>query len=102
SLSCPVLQVYLYSFTASYAIYNIQTREVTELRGEGLQGSVLQYAAWGASGNQLVYILENNIYYQQTAHSPARALTSSGKDGVIFNGIADWVYEGKDSRRREE
>eukprot|EP00062_Callorhinchus_milii_P026095 gi/632987814/ref/XP_007882763.1/ PREDICTED: inactive dipeptidyl peptidase 10-like [Callorhinchus milii] len=88
-----IQQVYLYSFTASYAIYNIQTREVTELRGEGLQGSVLQYAAWGASGNQLVYILENNIYYQQTAHSPARALTSSGKDGVIFNGIADWVYE---------
>lgn len=22
-------------------------------------------------------------------------LTSSGKEGIIFNGIADWLYEGK-------
>lgn len=41
-----------------------------------------------------VYIFENNIYYQSDVKSNSLRLTSSGKDGVIFNGIADWLYEG--------
>lgn len=41
-----------------------------------------------------VYIFENNIYYQSDVKSNSLRLTSSGKEGVIFNGIADWLYEG--------
>uniref|UniRef100_A0A3Q3D8L1 Dipeptidyl peptidase like 10 n=1 Tax=Hippocampus comes TaxID=109280 RepID=A0A3Q3D8L1_HIPCM len=55
--------------------------------------SVLQYAAWGVQGQQLIYIFENNIYYQSDVKSNSLRLTSSGKEGVIFNGIADWLYE---------
>ncbi|KAG7248552.1 hypothetical protein CRUP_016514, partial [Coryphaenoides rupestris] len=55
--------------------------------------SVLQYAAWGTQGQQLIYIFENNIYYQSDVQSNSLRLTSSGKEGVIFNGIADWLYE---------
>uniref|UniRef100_A0A665V5G7 Dipeptidyl peptidase like 10 n=1 Tax=Echeneis naucrates TaxID=173247 RepID=A0A665V5G7_ECHNA len=54
---------------------------------------VLQYAAWGVQGQQLIYIFENNIYYQSDVKSNSLRLTSSGKEGVIFNGIADWLYE---------
>lgn len=43
-----------------------------------------------------VYIFENNIYYQSDVKSNSLRLTSSGKEGVIFNGIADWLYEGSD------
>lgn len=42
-----------------------------------------------------IYIFENNIYYQSDVKSNSLRLTSSGKEGVIFNGIADWLYEGK-------
>lgn len=42
-----------------------------------------------------MYIFENNIYYQTDVQSSSWRLTSSGQEGVIFNGIADWLYEGK-------
>ncbi|PKU42163.1 inactive dipeptidyl peptidase 10 [Limosa lapponica baueri] len=46
-----------------------------------------------AAAAQLIYIFENNIYYQPDVKSSSLRLTSSGKEGIIFNGIADWLYE---------
>ncbi|XP_048455190.1 inactive dipeptidyl peptidase 10-like [Rhincodon typus] len=92
-LAYDVKQVYHYSYTASYIIYDIHTREVRELNPPEVANSVLQYAAWGIAGQQLVYIFENNIYYQTEVKSSALRLTSSGKEGIIYNGIADWLYE---------
>ncbi|XP_039611334.1 inactive dipeptidyl peptidase 10-like isoform X1 [Polypterus senegalus] len=92
-LAYDVKQVYRYSFTASYVIYNIHTREVWELNPPEVEDSVLQHAAWGMQGQQLIYIFENNIYYQPDVKSSSLRLTSSGKEGVVFNGIADWLYE---------
>jgi hypothetical protein len=43
-----------------------------------------------------VYIFENNIYYQADVQSSSWRLTSSGQEGAVFNGISDWLYEGKD------
>uniref|UniRef100_A0A8C5FN31 Dipeptidyl peptidase like 10 n=1 Tax=Gadus morhua TaxID=8049 RepID=A0A8C5FN31_GADMO len=88
-----VKQVYRHSYVASYSVYNIHTREVWELDPPEVVNSVLQYAAWGTQGQQLIYIFENNIYYQSDVQSNSLRLTSSGKEGVIFNGIADWLYE---------
>ncbi|XP_061547599.1 inactive dipeptidyl peptidase 10-like isoform X2 [Phycodurus eques] len=88
-----VKQVYRHSYMASYSIYNIHTREVWELDPPEVVNSVLQYAAWGVQGQQLIYIFENNIYYQPDVKSHSLRLTSSGKEGIIFNGIADWLYE---------
>uniref|UniRef100_A0A3P8XU27 Dipeptidyl peptidase like 10 n=1 Tax=Esox lucius TaxID=8010 RepID=A0A3P8XU27_ESOLU len=78
------------SFTFYFLPY---FREVWELDPPEVLNSVLQYAAWGVQGQQLIYIFENNIYYQSDVKSNSLRLTSSGKDGVIFNGIADWLYE---------
>ncbi|KAG5213878.1 hypothetical protein JEQ12_009664 [Ovis aries] len=86
-------KIFHYSYTASYVIYNIHTREVWELNPPEVEDSVLQYAAWGVQGQQLIYIFENNIYYQPDIKSSSLRLTSSGKEGIIFNGIADWLYE---------
>ncbi|NXD71440.1 DPP10 peptidase, partial [Eolophus roseicapillus] len=69
------------------------SREVWELNPPEVEDSVLQYAAWGIQGQQLIYIFENNIYYQPDVKSSSLRLTSSGKEGIIFNGIADWLYE---------
>uniref|UniRef100_A0A669FCS6 Dipeptidyl-peptidase 6b n=1 Tax=Oreochromis niloticus TaxID=8128 RepID=A0A669FCS6_ORENI len=40
-----------------------------------------------------VFIFENNIYYRTTVESRAIRLVSTGKEGVVFNGLADWLYE---------
>uniref|UniRef100_A0A8C5Q142 Dipeptidyl peptidase like 10 n=1 Tax=Leptobrachium leishanense TaxID=445787 RepID=A0A8C5Q142_9ANUR len=92
-LAYDVKQVFHTSFTASYVVYDIQTREVWELNPPEVEDSVLQYAEWGVSGQQLIYIFENNIYYQNQVKSSSLRLTSSGKEGIIYNGIADWLYE---------
>ncbi|XP_026231663.1 inactive dipeptidyl peptidase 10-like [Anabas testudineus] len=92
-LGYDVKQVYQHSFLASYLIYNLYTREVRELNPPEVSDSVLQFASWGVHGQQLIYIFENNIYYQTDVQSSSWRLTSSGQEGIIFNGIADWLYE---------
>ncbi|XP_059183662.1 inactive dipeptidyl peptidase 10-like isoform X2 [Centropristis striata] len=86
-------QLYRYSYTASYIVYNIYTREVWELNPPEVQDAVLQHAAWGRQGQQLIYVFENNIYYQSDVKSNSLRITSSGLEGVVFNGLADWLYE---------
>ncbi|XP_034041971.1 inactive dipeptidyl peptidase 10-like [Thalassophryne amazonica] len=92
-LAYDIKPVYQHSFLASYLIYNLYTREVHELNPPEVSDSVLQFASWGSCGQQLMYIFENNIYYKMDVQSSSWRLTSSGQDGNIFNGIADWLYE---------
>uniref|UniRef100_A0A8C9SLX8 Inactive dipeptidyl peptidase 10-like n=1 Tax=Scleropages formosus TaxID=113540 RepID=A0A8C9SLX8_SCLFO len=94
-LAYDVKQVFQHSFLASYLMYNLRTRysSVVELNPPEVSDSVLQYASWGVRDQQLVYIFENNIYYQAEVKMSSLRLTSSGREGVIFNGIADWLYE---------
>uniref|UniRef100_A0A8C9WCN4 Inactive dipeptidyl peptidase 10-like n=1 Tax=Scleropages formosus TaxID=113540 RepID=A0A8C9WCN4_SCLFO len=76
-------------FDACLSVYS----SVVELNPPEVSDSVLQYASWGVRDQQLVYIFENNIYYQAEVKMSSLRLTSSGREGVIFNGIADWLYE---------
>ncbi|CAJ1078651.1 inactive dipeptidyl peptidase 10-like isoform X1 [Xyrichtys novacula] len=92
-LGYDVKQIYQRSFLASYLIYNLYTREVRELNPPEVSDSVLQFASWGVHGQQLIYVFENNIYYQTDVRSSSWRLTSSGQEGVVFNGITDWLYE---------
>ncbi|XP_063733593.1 inactive dipeptidyl peptidase 10-like isoform X1 [Eleginops maclovinus] len=88
-----VKQTYRYSYTSSYIVYNIYTREVWELNPPEVHNAVLQHAAWGKQGQQLIFIFENNIYYQSDVRSNSLRITSSGQEGVVYNGLADWLYE---------
>uniref|UniRef100_A0A3B3DW31 Dipeptidyl peptidase like 10 n=1 Tax=Oryzias melastigma TaxID=30732 RepID=A0A3B3DW31_ORYME len=88
-----VLSFILHSYTASYSVYNIYTREVWELNPPEVKNALLQHASWGRQGHQLIYIFENNIYYQSDVRSNSLRITSSGMEEVIFNGLADWLYE---------
>ncbi|XP_036447921.1 inactive dipeptidyl peptidase 10 [Colossoma macropomum] len=85
--------VFSQSFTASYALYTVATGEVVDLTPTGVEVSVLQYAAWGPQGNQLVYVFENDIYYKADVSSPAMRLTTTEKEGLVVNGLTDWIYE---------
>ncbi|XP_012270205.1 venom dipeptidyl peptidase 4 isoform X2 [Orussus abietinus] len=59
------------------------------------ENEYLSVAKWAPVGNGLVYVRKNNIYYRHTSHGvkKIRKLTSDGKEGVVFNGRGDWVYE---------
>lgn len=57
----------------------------------------LQNFVWGPSGTALAFVFRNDIYYQSdlTETSPPRQITTNGELDVIFNGVPDWVYEGR-------
>lgn len=39
---------------------------------------------------------DNDIYWIESVEQPrAVRITSTGEDKIMFNGIPDWVYEGK-------
>uniref|UniRef100_A0A4W6DJC8 Dipeptidyl-peptidase 6b n=1 Tax=Lates calcarifer TaxID=8187 RepID=A0A4W6DJC8_LATCA len=68
-------------------------RETWPLNPPEVHEAALQFAGWGPRGQQLIFIFENNIYYKTTIESRAIRLVSTGQEGVVFNGLADWLYE---------
>ncbi|CAL8295129.1 unnamed protein product [Lota lota] len=67
--------------------------ETWNLNPPEVRNAQLQYAGWGPHGQQLIFIFENNIYYRSTVESRSIRLVSTGKEGVVFNGLSDWLYE---------
>uniref|UniRef100_A0A8C4I981 A-type potassium channel modulatory protein DPP6 n=1 Tax=Dicentrarchus labrax TaxID=13489 RepID=A0A8C4I981_DICLA len=92
-LAYNVAPVYQYSYTAFYIICSLETPETWNLNPPEVRNAQLQYAGWGPQGQQLIFIFENNIYYRSTVESRSIRLVSTGKEGVIFNGLSDWLYE---------
>ncbi|OBS83255.1 hypothetical protein A6R68_22751, partial [Neotoma lepida] len=40
-----------------------------------------------------IFIFENNIYYCAHVGKQAIRVVSTGKEGVVYNGLSDWLYE---------
>ncbi|XP_058499708.1 dipeptidyl aminopeptidase-like protein 6 isoform X3 [Solea solea] len=88
-----VKPIYQHSYEAKYIIYSLVTQETWPLNPPEVHEAALKFAGWGPRGQQLIFIFENNIYYKTTIESRAIRLVSTGQEGVIFNGLADWLYE---------
>lgn len=60
----------------------------------------LQFASWLGNTTGLLMIADNDIY---TRSSPQREedvrLTDTGRAGVFYNGVADWLYQGESAAR---
>ncbi|XP_068604393.1 A-type potassium channel modulatory protein DPP6-like [Brachionichthys hirsutus] len=92
-LAYNVAPVYQHSYTAFFIICSLETPETWNLNPPEVRNAQLQYAGWGPRGQQLIFIFENNIYYRSTVESRSIRLVSTGKEGVVFNGLSDWLYE---------
>ncbi|KAI1242580.1 hypothetical protein IHE44_0000112 [Lamprotornis superbus] len=94
----------------------LETMDPQNLYPPEVSNAKLQYAGWGPKGQQLnmlsatryltqpdecnealkdqtIFIFENNIYYCAHVGKQAIRVVSTGKEGVIFNGLSDWLYE---------
>ncbi|GIX96385.1 venom dipeptidyl peptidase 4 [Caerostris darwini] len=40
-----------------------------------------------------VYVYKNDIYYVPKVNGTHYAVTNNGVEGVVFNGVPDWLYE---------
>ena len=54
-------------------------------------------AQWSPSGHSLAIVVKNDLYYFEDASSMSKVkrITTSGVSDLFFNGITDWLYEGK-------
>lgn len=60
------------------------------------QRTRLQHAEWLGNSTALIIITENDIYLRQSpADEEDIRLTHTGVPGLIYNGITDWLYQGK-------
>lgn len=85
--------IYRYSYTGYYVLSKIPHGDPQSLDPPEVSNAKLQYAGWGPKGQQLIFIFENNIYYCAHVGKQAIRVVSSGREGVVFNGLSDWLYE---------
>ena len=101
-------KVYRHSTLAQYRVYDIVTGESHSLTPRNNNNQkllpeltehswpMLQYASFGPRGHMLLMVYNYNIYYTNGLKSlQTYRITSTGVPGVIYNGIADWLYEGR-------
>ncbi|XP_048642617.1 dipeptidyl aminopeptidase-like protein 6 isoform X6 [Marmota marmota marmota] len=89
-----VEQIYQHSYTGYYVLSKLPHGDPQSLDPPEVSNAKLQYAGWGPKGQQLIFIFENNIYYCAHVGKQAIRVVSTGKEGVIYNGLSDWLYEG--------
>lgn len=62
----------------------------------GQEQPLLQWATWGPTGNSLVFVYDNDIFFKSDVKSNRTSrITKTGKPGLVYNGVPDWLYEGK-------
>jgi dipeptidyl-peptidase-4 len=97
-LAFDIVRVYRHSFRARYKIYDRYSQNANKLidcpasQDGDWKEKYIQFAGWGTVGNALVFVYNNNLYYQADPHSTSNPITSSGGP-LVYNAIPDWVYE---------
>ncbi|KAG1652987.1 Inactive dipeptidyl peptidase 10 [Nymphon striatum] len=90
-------KIFRYSNAAQYKIYSLQTQKTFILQSPTRGDPRHQLFKWGPKGSALLYVHRNNIYYVSSVENAKMniftKITQSGKPGVIFNGVPDWLYE---------
>ena len=80
-------QIFRYSFTANYFLYNLDTKKLTKILEQ------VQQPTFSPDGLKIGYGKENNLFIYDIASQKTTQVTSDGKKNSIINGITDWVYE---------
>lgn len=63
---------------------------------EAEEHSTLQLAKFSPSGQGLILVHDCDIYYKMNPKDTrSHRITRTGQPGVVYNGIPDWIYEGK-------
>jgi len=85
-----VKQIYRRSFAADYYIYNIDTRVMEPLSGNGAQ----QSPVWSPDSRNIAFVRDNNIFLVRLLYDNAETqVTKDGRRNETINGLADWVNE---------
>lgn len=54
------------------------------------------HAEWAPKGHALLLVYEYDVYYKpEPQKNTTYRVTNDGIPGQIYNGVPDWLYEGK-------
>ncbi|MDE6795057.1 MAG: S9 family peptidase [Muribaculaceae bacterium] len=82
-------QIYRYSFTADYYVYDTFRSTVKRVSAGGPQrGAVISH-----DGRFVAYIRDNNIFISSLDYGTDNQITQDGERNKIINGAPDWSYE---------
>jgi len=81
--------VYRHSVLANYFVYDLKTGEVQPV----FEGAKQQFAALSPDGTNVVFVVNNNLYYKDLVTKKTTQITRDGEKNKIINGLPDWVYE---------
>lgn len=81
--------IYRHSFTATFDIYDTQTKQRIKI----FDGKAIQEPLLSPDNSKVAFAYENNLYYQDLKSNQIVQVTKDGKKNEILNGINDWVYE---------
>jgi dipeptidyl-peptidase-4 len=87
-ISTNTQSIYRHSFLADFYVWNISSRGMTPVSGNGAQ----QLATFSPDGSKIAFVRGNNLYVQVMGGEEF-AVTSDGILNEIINGAPDWVYE---------
>ncbi|KAH8269384.1 hypothetical protein KR018_010759 [Drosophila ironensis] len=77
-----------HSYIAQYDVYDIESKTTVQIH----KGEKLQYCGWSPLTDRLAYVYLNNVYIHFSGNVEIQ-ITDDGVDGVVYNGVPDWVYE---------
>lgn len=81
--------IYRHSFKASYFVWNIVKKTITQVSVNDKQ----QLATFSPDGNMVAFVRDNNIFINDILNNQEIQVTTDGKMNFIINGAPDWVYE---------
>jgi dipeptidyl-peptidase-4 len=82
-------KIYRRSYTAEYYIWDIPTKKLSPLSGNGPQ----QVATFSPDGERIAFVRNNNLFIKTIKFDTEFQITADGKKNEIINGIPDWVQE---------
>ncbi|KAG4072180.1 hypothetical protein HA402_014409 [Bradysia odoriphaga] len=83
-----VTYVFRHSIVAQYDVYDIASKTITRVGN----GEPLNFCVLSPNGNLVAFVKDNNVF-TQTINGDEIQLTNDGINGVVYNGVPDWVYE---------
>ena len=81
--------IYRHSSKAFYYIYDLKTKQATELDAAGKQ----MFPKFSPDGTKVAFVRDNNIYIKNLVTGFQVAVTTDGVNNQVKNGWGDWVYE---------
>ncbi len=81
--------IYRHSSKANYYIWDVKTKELTQLSKGGKQS----LADFSPQSDKVAFVRENDIFIVNLITGEEKQITTDGQKNHIINGTCDWVYE---------